>query len=93
MTTQKTSVALGKAELAAAKRAAAAEGSSLSAFLTKLVRAHVAQAARFDAMERYLMKHAPDFRLTGRARAAVESEWTAPLKPVRVRPRRKRTAA
>jgi hypothetical protein len=93
MPTQKTSIALGKEELAAAKKAAAAEGSSLSAFLTELVRAHVAQQARFDAMERYLSEQAPNFRLTDQARTAVEAEWSAPLKPVRTRPRRKRSAA
>lgn len=93
MATQKTSVALGEAELAAAKKAAAEEGSSLSAFLTQLVRAHVAQKAKFDAMERYLKEHAPGFRLNEKAKVAIESEWSAPLKPVRARPRRKRRAA
>lgn len=85
---RKTSIALGKDELAAAKKAAAAEGVSLSAFLTNLVRAHVAQQERFDAMGRYLSKHAPEFRLTDKAKAAVEAEWNAPLKPVRARRRR-----
>ena len=91
MATQKTSVALGQHELGTARKAAAAEGLSLSAFLTNLIREHVAQQARFDAMGGYLAKHAPEFRLTERARAAVESEWNAPLKPVRAR--RRRTAA
>lgn len=91
VSTKKTSIALGKDELAAAKKAAAAEGLSLSAFLTRLVRAHVAEQERLDAMGGYLSKHASDFRLTEKARAAVESEWTAPLKPVRAR--RRRTAA
>ena len=92
MPTQKTSVALGRAELAAAKKAAAAGGVSLSAFLTDLVRAHVAQQTRFDAMDRYLADHARSFRLTDDARAQVAAEWDAPLKPVRPR-RRKRAAA
>jgi hypothetical protein len=90
MSTQKTSVALGKEELAAAKRAAAAEGLSLSAFLTNLVRAHVAQEARFAAMDRYLKVYAPGFRMSKKAQAAIEAEWTAPLAPVRKR--RKRVA-
>ncbi len=93
MPTQKTSVALGKEELAAAKKTAAAEGTSLSAFLTKLVRDHVEQQRRFDAMARFLGKHAPGFRLTAKARASVEAEWTAPLEPVRRRARRRRSDA
>lgn len=91
MATRKTSVALGKDELVAAKKAAAAQGLSLSAFLTLLVRTHVAQQERFEAMARYLAKFAPGFRLGEKARAAVEAEWSAPIGPVR--PRRKRRAA
>jgi hypothetical protein len=91
MPAQKTSIALGKDELTAAKKAAAREGLSLSAFLSKLVRAHIAQEMRFDAMDRFVKKHAPKHRLTEEARAAIEAEWSAPLKPVR--PRRRRSAA
>ena len=90
MATEKTSVALGKEELEFAKKAAAALGLSLSAFLTSLIREYVVQQARFDAMQRYLEEHAPNFRLTAKARAAIEAEWTAPLEPVR--PRRKKKA-
>lgn len=90
MSARKTSIALDKDELAAAKKAAAAQNLSLSAFLSRLVRAHVAQQARFEAMDRYLAEHAPRFRLTEQARAAVEAEWSAPLKPVR--PKRRRAA-
>ncbi len=89
MATQKTSVALDKSALAAAKKAAAAEGLSLSAFLTSLVRAHVEQQARFEAMTEYLREHAPRFRLSDRARASVEAEWSAPLTPIRTRRRRR----
>jgi hypothetical protein len=88
MATQKTSIALGKEELAAAKKAAASEGLSLSAFLSKLVRAHVAQQLKFDAMDRFVKKYAPSHRLTEDTRAAIEAEWNAPLKPVRARRRR-----
>lgn len=91
MPTQKTSIALGKEELAAAKKAAASEGLSLSAFLTKLVRAHVEQRAKLEAMDRFVSTYAPKHRLSEKARAAIESEWTAPLQPVR--PRRRRKAA
>jgi hypothetical protein len=91
MAVQKTSVALGKDELAAAKKAAKAAGLSLSAFLTGLVRAHVVQQARFEAMERYLTEYAPGFRLSSKARGRVEAEWSAPLGPVR--PKRRRSAA
>lgn len=88
MPTQKTSIALGKDELAAAKKAAAAEGLSLSAFLSKLVRAHVEQEMKFAAMDRFVTEHVPGHRLTEGARAAIEAEWTAPLKPVRSKRRR-----
>lgn len=91
MPTQKTSIALGKDELVAAKKAAAAEGLSLSAFLTKLVGEHVAQQKRFEEMERFVATFAPRHRLSEASRAAIEAEWKAPLKPVR--PRRKRSAA
>lgn len=90
MNARKTSIALSSADLAAAKKAAAAQSLSLSAFLAELVRAHVAQRARFEAMDRFLVEHAPRFRLTTEARAAIEQEWTAPLKPVH--PRRRRAA-
>jgi hypothetical protein len=88
MAIQKTSIGLRKDELAAAKKAAAAEGLSLSAFLSRLVRAHVAQQLKFDAMDRFVKEHAPGHRLTEEARAAIEAEWSAPLKPVRARRRR-----
>lgn len=88
MSTQKTSIALGKDELTAAKRAAAAEGLSLSAFLSKLVRAYVEQQTKFAAMDRFAKKYAPGHRLTEAARAALEAEWSAPLKPVRSKRRR-----
>ena len=91
MATQKTSIALGNDALAAAKEAAATEGLSLSAFVTNLIRAHVAEQERLDAMGRYLTKYAPGFRLTEKARDAVEAEWRAPLEPIR--PRRRRSAA
>lgn len=88
MTAQKTSIALDKNELAAAKKAAAAQNLSLSGFLSRLVQAHVAQQARFEAMDRFLSEHAPGFRLSDSARASVEAEWNAPLKPVRPKRRR-----
>lgn len=88
MATKKTSIALGKDELAAAKNAADAEGLSLSAFLTKLIRAHVEQEAKFAAMDRFAHTYAPRHRLTEEAKAAIEAEWTAPLKPVRSRRRK-----
>jgi hypothetical protein len=89
MASQKTSIALAREELAMAKKAAAAQGLSLSAFLSHLIRAHVAQEARFDAMGQYLSRYSAGFRLTPKARAAVEAEWSAPLKPVRAKRRRK----
>lgn len=91
MATQKTSIALDKKVLAAAKKAAAGEGLSLSAFLSKLVEAHIAQGLKFEAMDRFVTEFASGHRLTKEARAAIEAEWNAPLKPVR--PRRKKSAA
>ena len=88
MATQKTSIALDKTELAAAKKAAAAEGMSLSAFLSKLVQAHVAQQIKLEAMDLFVKRHASSHRLTDEAKAAIEAEWSAPLKPVRAKRRR-----
>jgi len=90
MATLKTSIALSREELSVAKKAAEAQGLSLSAFLSSLVREHAAQEARFEAMDHYLQRFAPRFRLSERARAAVEAEWSAPLKPIR--PKRRRAA-
>lgn len=89
MATRKTSIALGEDDLRAARKAAAAEGTSLSGLLGKLIRQHAAQQAKFEAMERFLDAHAPDFRLTSDARSAIEAEWSAPLKPVRTKRRRR----
>lgn len=77
----KTSIALGREELRAAKKSAAAQGLSLSGFLSSLVREHAAQQARFEAMDHYLQRFAPRFRLSEKARVAVEAEWTDPPKP------------
>ena len=91
MPTQKTSVALGREELAVARKAAAAAGLSLSAFLTQLVRAHLEQEAKLESMDRFMKRFAPRHRLSPEARASIEAEWTAPLAPIR--PRRRRRAA
>lgn len=91
MAVEKTSIALPREDLVAARRAADAEGLSLSAFLVKLVREHVARQSRFEAMDRFVKTYAPKHRLTPRAKAAIEAEWEAPLEPIR--PRRRRRAA
>jgi hypothetical protein len=57
--------------------------------LSQLIRAHVAQEARFDAMGRYLSEYSAGFRLTPKARAAVEAERSSPRKPLRAKRRRK----
>lgn len=93
MATQKTSVSLDVGAIAAAKRAAEAEGVSLSAFLSQLIRERVKQDERFEAMARFLHEHAPTHKLSERSRRAIEAEWSAPLQPVRARGRRKRGAA
>lgn len=81
MATVKTGIALDRDMLALAEKAAAAQGLSVSAFLSSLVREHAAQAARFQAMDDYLQRFAPWFRLSDKARAAIEAEWSAPLNP------------
>lgn len=89
MATTKTSIALEKEILAKAKKAAAAAGLSLSALLAKLLKAHVEHEARVAAMGRYLRDFEPNFRLTPKARAAIEAEWTAPLAPIRQKKKRR----
>ena len=91
MSASKISISLPKEELAAAKRAAAKEGITLSALVARLIRANDERLRQLDAMEAFLKKYAPHHRLTEKARAAIEAEWYAPLKPVR--PRRRRRAA
>ncbi len=90
MATLRTSIALGREDVVLAKKAAVAQGLSLSAFLAALVREHAVQETRFHAMDNYLQRFALRFRLSEKARAAVEAEWSAPLKPIR--PRRRRAA-
>jgi hypothetical protein len=89
--TQKVSVALERNALAAAKKAAAAEGLSLSGLLMKLLTAHFERQARFESMDRFIQKYAPNVRTTAEGIQAIRDEMTAPLKPVR-RPRRRRAA-
>ena len=76
----------------AAKRAAIAEGLSLSGLLMKLLTAHFERQAKFDAMDRYVKKYAPNVRVTDDDIQAIRDEMAAPLKPVR-RTKRKRAAA
>ena len=91
MKTQKTSIALDDETLAGAKKAAAAAGLTVSALVSKLLEQHVAQQKKFDAMDRFVRKHAPRHRMSAAEAEAIEAEWTAPLAPVR--PRNKRRAA
>lgn len=89
--TQKVSVALEKEALVAAKKAAAADGLSLSGLLMKLLNEHFAQRARFASMGRFIKKHAANVRVTEDDMQALRDEMTAPLLPVR-RGKRKRAA-
>lgn len=90
--TQKVSVALREDALQAATKAAAAEGLSLSGLLMKLLTAHFERQARFEAMDRFIAKYAPDVRVTDAELQATRDEMTAPLAPVRPRKRRRRAA-
>jgi len=87
----KTSIALDEQTLAGAKKAAAAAGLTVSALVSRLLEEHVTQQKKFDAMDRFVQKHAPGHRMSRAEADAIEAEWTAPLKPVR--PRNKRSAA
>ncbi len=77
------SVALRKDTLVAAKKAAAAEGLSLSGLLMRLLTAHFERQARFDGMESFLEAYAPNARVTEEDMRAIRAEMTAPLKPIR----------
>jgi len=62
MATLRTSIALGREDVVLAKKAAVAQGLSLSAFLAALVREHAVQETRFHAMDNYLQRFALRFR-------------------------------
>ena len=83
--TQKVSVALEKNVLVAARKTAAARGMSLSGLLMKLLTAHFERQARFESMDRFIARHAPNVRVTDAAMQAIRDEMTAPLKPIRRR--------
>lgn len=88
---QKVSVALQKDTLSAAKKAAAAEGLSLSGLLMRLLNAHFERQARFENMGRFIEVYAPNLRVTEIDVQAIRDELAAPLKPVR-RVKRRRAA-
>jgi predicted nucleic acid-binding protein len=81
--TEKVSVALEKGALARAKKAAAAEGLSLSGLLMKLLTAHFEREQRFESMGRFVEEFAPHVRVTERDMEAMRQEMNAPLKPIR----------
>jgi hypothetical protein len=88
--TEKVSIALRKDAVAQAKKAAAAEGLSLSGLLMKLLDAHFERLQRFEQMDRFTEKYASDVRVTEADIQAIRDEMTAPLRPVR---RSKKTRA
>jgi predicted DNA binding CopG/RHH family protein len=81
--TQKVSVALDKAVLAAARKHAAANGLSLSGLLMKLLDAHFERQAKFENMGRFLEEFAPNVRIAAKDMQAIRDEMAAPLKPIR----------
>lgn len=89
--TQKVSVALRKDAVVQAKKAAVSEGLSLSGLLMKLLDAHFERQQRFERMERFTEKFAPDVRVTEADIQVIRDEIAAPLRPVR-RSRKKRAA-
>lgn len=89
--TQKVSVALERNALAAAKKLALAEGSSLSALLMKLLSAHLEREAKLARMGAFMEAYAPNARVTAAEVESLRNEMTAPLKPIR-RTKRKRAA-
>ena len=85
------SVALEKNVLAVARKAAAAEGLSLSRLLTNLLNAHLEQQARFASMDRFIEEHARHVRVTDEHIQAIRDQMGAPPPPLR-RGRRRRAA-
>jgi hypothetical protein len=90
--TEKVSIALRKETLVAAKRAARAEGLSLSGLLMRLLTAHFERQAKFAAMDRFVDTYAPNVRVNEEDMQAIRDEMAAPLAPI-PRPKRKKTAA
>jgi hypothetical protein len=86
--TEKISVALGRDELRLARRAAARDGVSLSAFLTGAVRARLAERQRLEAARQVLAGFEPDDWPTVEEEAALLSFWSTSR--VSGRPRRRR---
>jgi len=94
-TTEKISVAIGREELRLAKRAADAEGLSLSAFVTSAVRARIAEKRRADAARQVLAAFDPEDFPSPEQESELLALWTRPrsvAKPARgSRSRSKRT--
>jgi hypothetical protein len=89
--TQKVSVALDKRALVAARAAATAQGLSLSAFLMRLLNAHLEREARFEHMAVLVREFASEGHVTPAQMQAIRNEMNAPLKPIG-RAKRKRAA-
>jgi hypothetical protein len=90
--TEKVSIALRKDTLAAAKKAARADGLSLSGLLMRLLTAHFERQAKFAAMDRFVETYAPNGRVSDEDMQTIRDEMAAPLAPIR-RSKRKRAAA
>lgn len=74
-TTAKVSVAIGRDELRLARTAAQREGTSLSAFITKAVRARVEERRRMDAARRVIATFEPEDLPSADEQRALLAQW------------------
>jgi hypothetical protein len=79
--TKKISVAVGLEELKFAKKLAAKEGYSLSGFITRAIRAQMAEQERLDAAHAYIATFSARERATPDERAALYALWDASPSP------------
>jgi uncharacterized protein (DUF1778 family) len=77
-TTEKISVAIGRAELKLARSAAAEEGVSLSAFVTEAIRARIEERERLEAARRVLAAFEPRDTPTADEERGLLASWARP---------------
>ena len=90
-TTEKISVALGRGELRLAKIAAEQDGVSLSAFVTRAVRARIEERQRLEAARQVLATFDPEDFPTADEQRELLALWASPrMASTRRRPRSRR---
>ena len=83
MATAKISIAIGRDELRLARRQAAREGMSLSAFISRAVHAHLEECDRQAAAKQYLASYAPHELPTKARQKRLLALWSGKRKPTR----------